>query len=1747
MKIWRVISGTARRLIQPRRRRSTTPELADEEVPPQYRDLPIGEFPHFLGSYCAQLPAVYAEDLRDATFVPSVDQGGYYLERQNGSTPAPKRKQESSPTRSLPNAKRKRESSPPRSPKQRPSQRISSTIRTTGTRFIHRVRGIRQRKKDSEDVKSRSEQSKARGRHNPTSQPRKRNRERSPSAESGDSIPHTLESRSSLASDDEWDHWPTGHWKRRASPGFFDKFKFATHWASQTYGTGRKDKHRSADGQSTGDGARTVRGCLGIYECTNPKCRIAIRPQSKKRGRDQQQASGCPVCRSEVREVPCGVKCEYFVYQGGAEFRQRGFHHHARPPAKHLGPTAKTRLAATVAEHPTIGPAMLLTGLPRADGPGPSVADISPLLVNLDRIKYERRQILNPANRMRDRNFLDALDNLREEYPNWTINLHWDGGDKIKNEALNGTVSDACHDFWANGKDLLFLSSAFEPEQLKSWVPILMTYSNGATAKHYRVHFLHLFRGIAERCREERRPVTDDLFANVVDFSDAQRLGFVEGFIDFHLELAPEGRDEAELRRAAEALLKGCRQHFATQVNRMSKLAGAVDPDKRREFRHFTDQMLGAKTMDDLNLIVAQFKRAFPHARAWIEWWMRPAHAVMLFDCARVMYPALWKSLPATTNAEEAMHHRIYLMVGRHLPLLKGLKSLIKVADTFERQYNAARAGYSIRYGKDRSWTVKIQRFGRSRGLKPRGQKAPAGAKSDSNPPNKWSQLQSANARLEAEDRRQLGHAPLPTPKKTRNTTGPTLSLQRYQRSPIWSNNSCWLDTASTLLAAALSDHPDEMATRFSQLPEGHILSKLQAFLQLHLSENAANVVFDKDGCRTLTRVRNNFRTDLINLGLARGVGKFDALFGWLHQGLVQMHLAHDKASHSDRVMHSDAGYQALSYFKAYSARIRRCLGSDIAPNEHWELLHPTWRTRFNVRADDHAPLKGDLKEWFKCLVNIDYWESGPCWRAVNSEPFCTSQSALSHDYLLSIPQVLIVDFTDALGQSWKIPAELFPLSEKMFSSPMVGVKYKIIGHAYTDGTHFIARYRTPDNLIFDYDGMKHFGHAVCREKAKMPGWLTGQSSKLADVPDGYRLAAVIYSLEGGHRAQLAFEAERQQNAPLGIQFHRENAATSRFPNRVANPGWKLLADEERESWTTRRHRTEAVEYITEQVPSPVNAKPNIWRTKPAPRFASFDDSDSDDDLPPVRPARNSVNRRSAHPDSAPEDDGPGPDDASVDAMLLETLNSPSPPRNLLGDISTLTVETNSDTPCFINCYGCGVMSSGVDDDEPAVQCEVCAFWTHEDCLTEYLGYDFSMAWDDDEVQYKCPGCDRNPEKLFYFQEMVMLPDPNAGDTWQTDDSVMWYPAKAGVVASRRRQVFHWAECIQWPPGSEKLAENTPSYDQRFCKAIREHGPLKRQQLCQIICPSTVMTKDSWKPPPNHPLRIVFTAALPSLGNLLAEYSDSHPVIESYSTYFLFKNTECRDNPARWTPYVRRWLRSVHLDVTPELEILLKEPLEQLLQALQQRGPELGLDNDDCMRRVYGVGSAMLQLLAVQHDLQEPYDLNGDTFLDMQSDRETSRAIIFRKPDFAPALQAMIRSTKPRQLEHKKYWDEGSFGALYDSILEQVVNLPKDLHPQRYSRLYASSSTPSASIPIDIPALVAEEGAQMAEVEQHIQPEQGTLKRVRDVMDGEIDEESDLETPEALGRRVLGAKKRRTANDRKVMGSRKKAKGRRQH
>ncbi|KAJ7857923.1 hypothetical protein B0H14DRAFT_3637438 [Mycena olivaceomarginata] len=96
------------------------------------------------------------------------------------------------------------------------------------------------------------------------------------------------------------------------------------------------------------------------------------------------------------------------------------------------------------------------------------------------------------------------------------------------------------------------------------------------------------------------------------------------------------------------------------------------------------------------------------------------------------------------------------------------------------------------------------------------------------------------------------------------------------------------------------------------------------------------------------------------------------------------------------------------------------------------------------------------------------------------------------------------------------------------------------------------------------------------------------------------------------------------------------------------------------------------------------------------------------------------------------------------------------------------------------------------------------------------------------------------------------------------------------------------------------------------------------------------------------------------------------------------------------------WMRACSFDPTPALEAMLVEPLAALVEH-----PLLAQDIN-AVRKFFGPGSVFLQLLAIQHSLGEAWDLNGQTFADIQTG-----LLLPSPPSAVRGMDAMWASADP--------------------------------------------------------------------------------------------------------------------------------------
>ncbi|KAJ7271641.1 hypothetical protein C8J57DRAFT_1226225 [Mycena rebaudengoi] len=302
-----------------------------------------------------------------------------------------------------------------------------------------------------------------------------------------------------------------------------------------------------------------------------------------------------------------------------------------------------------------------------------------------------------------------------------------------------------------------------------------------------------------------------------------------------------------------------------------------------------------------------------------------------------------------------------------------------------------------------------------------------------------------------------------------------------------------------------------------------------------------------------------------------------------------------------------------------------------------------------------------------------------------------------------------------------------------------------------------------------------------------------------------------------------------------------------------------------------------------------------------------------------------------------------------------------------------------------------------------------------------------------------------------------LLPARDVEKEQQLNFKGKWYPArfvKHHPKISGIEFEFRYLECIQWPLTEADLMGPSVYYSQdRASSEEMLKVELQSEQIGMIRYPAIHLS-----PAENNLLIQVFDAALAPFAKRLVSFPDDHPVVSSYKLFFMDLATEDDDS---LVTRVEEWIAHPLFEPVKEVPDLMVRPLKQLqdFRPVSIPGPERH-------RRVLTVGRVMLQLLAIQYgDLEEPLNLNGDTFEDLV-EGDIKRINI----EADEALRAMLVATKPKLLTHKRYWDWAAFHQLVGKFTDDHTALDPPYRPKTYRRNRPlEPRRPPIAIAIDIP------------------------------------------------------------------------------
>ncbi len=191
--------------------------------------------------------------------------------------------------------------------------------------------------------------------------------------------------------------------------------------------------------------------------------------------------------------------------------------------------------------------------------------------------------------------------------------------------------------------------------------------------------------------------VTDNVLLQTVNFSQAQKQGFVFAYIDYFSSRSGNKYTKAELQNQANELLKGCRQHFRRQVIRVSNISAVVNPSDKTQFRTRVMHLLDVESPDLFRQEVDVLLDLFPKTSPFFKWWLTKEHILMLFPWAQ-NDRELFDKLDKTTNPAEAMHNKLYVACGvtagkkPHFEVIPGCTAIIAFCDYMKDRDTVARS-----------------------------------------------------------------------------------------------------------------------------------------------------------------------------------------------------------------------------------------------------------------------------------------------------------------------------------------------------------------------------------------------------------------------------------------------------------------------------------------------------------------------------------------------------------------------------------------------------------------------------------------------------------------------------------------------------------------------------------------------------------------------------------------------------------------------------------------------------------------------------------------------------------------------------------------------------------------------------------------------------------------------------------------------------------------------------------------------
>ncbi|KAK7008269.1 hypothetical protein R3P38DRAFT_2551988, partial [Favolaschia claudopus] len=476
-----------------------------------------------------------------------------------------------------------------------------------------------------------------------------------------------------------------------------------------------------------------TRTCVGALICGT--CGRVTCPLTQTDSRRRQVSRGCTAttCRSSepLQQQTCKARTYHFkITRNKVDYlvwEHQGNHDtHQRPPG---GSLSQSELDEQVHRRQTASVHQLRTG---DAGPGSKpLADISATLANPRSARYHVSQsqarlgIASQTSAKGGLAFFKSLSALRNKLTTtFIVDSSLNGPTYISFQtpfmeglikgAVEAWLSDFAegpeagrHGFVTDGDMTFFrhgplLASCVFNGSFTKWAPVLYTWIDQQDTNHHRAHFRCLFRSVIKYAGNR---FNRELLLNVMDFSGAQRAAHAEEYADAvistmqpafsMLDQAAKDVQRELLVQEAQRTQVGCELHFQRSAVRIKKNGALVPLESVDVFDAGIRRMLSKNTSpEDFTNTVNTLKKTFPRIVGWINWWLRPAIASMIFPARSVVDPDLAAQVPSTTNPIEHAHSLLHHATGIDMDMVQGAENIWLHVRELEKQYDAIKAGH---------------------------------------------------------------------------------------------------------------------------------------------------------------------------------------------------------------------------------------------------------------------------------------------------------------------------------------------------------------------------------------------------------------------------------------------------------------------------------------------------------------------------------------------------------------------------------------------------------------------------------------------------------------------------------------------------------------------------------------------------------------------------------------------------------------------------------------------------------------------------------------------------------------------------------------------------------------------------------------------------------------------------------------------------------------------------------------------